>query len=100
MGMTPEGRVKKKLDAMLKSKRGLWYFPPQAGPYGSSGIPDRIVCIVGYLLGIEVKAGPKKQPTALQAKCMKDIEKAGGKCFLVYDETTIKEVEDWIDARY
>jgi hypothetical protein len=27
---------------------------------------------------------------------MKEIEMAGGKCFLVYDDTTIEEVRDYI----
>jgi hypothetical protein len=27
---------------------------------------------------------------------MRDIEAAGGKCFLVFDDDTIKEVEDYI----
>jgi len=98
MAATPEGKVKKKLDKMLKAKQGVWFFPPQAGPFGSAGIPDRIACVRGHLLGIEAKASAKKKPTALQAKCMGDIEKAGGKCFVVYDAATIKEVEDWIDG--
>ena len=98
MGITPEGKVKKKLEKMLKGKRGVWSFPPQAGPFGSAGIPDRIACVNGHLLGIEAKADYSKKPTPLQKKCMGDIERAGGKCFVVYDDATIKIVEDWIDA--
>ena len=99
MSNTPEGKVKKKLEKMLKGKQGVWSFPPQAGPFGAAGIPDRIACVNGHLLGIEAKADHSKKPTALQKKCMGDIERAGGKCFVVYDDATIKEVEDWIDAR-
>ncbi len=95
MGMTPEGKIKKKLDTMLKGL-GVWYYSPQAGPFGSSGIPDRVVCCHGQFIGVEAKADAKKEPTALQAKCMKDIEKAGGKCFVVYDDFTILEVYNYL----
>ena len=99
MGMTPEGKVKKKIDKMLKAK-GVWWFKPQSGPYGSSGIPDYICCVEGRFFGIEAKSGPTKKPTALQLKCMADIEKAGGKCFVAFDDTSIQLVEDYIHARY
>jgi uncharacterized protein YlzI (FlbEa/FlbD family) len=29
---------------------------------------------------------------------MADIEKAGGKCFLVYDNETVEQVREWIHA--
>lgn len=98
MGMTPEGKVKKKFDKMLKDKHGLWRYSPQAGPFGSAGVPDRLLCVRGHLIGVEAKADYSKKPTALQKKCMADIERAGGKCFVVYDDETIKIVEDYIDA--
>ncbi len=97
MATTPEGKIKSKLDKMLKGL-GVWYFPPQAGPFGSAGIPDRIVCCRGHFIGIEAKADAKKKPTDLQAACMAKIEAAGGKCFVVYDDETIEEVRDYINA--
>ena len=97
MATTPEGKVKKKIDKMLKD-HSVWYFKPQSGPYGSSGIPDYICCVAGELVGIEAKSGPTKKPTALQEKCMADIEKAGGVCFVAFDDTSIQLVEDYINA--
>lgn len=97
MASTPEGKIKKKLDTMLKTKR-VWFFPPQAGPFGRAGIPDRIVCVAGHFVGIEAKADETKEPTDLQKLCMEDIENSGGKCFVVYDEATINEVEKYIDG--
>lgn len=95
---TPEGRVKAKLDKLLKSYGDeLFYFSPQAGPYGRAGIPDRIVCVRGYFLGIEVKKDHAAKPTPLQEKCMLDINKAGGRTFVVYDDVTIAKVKTWID---
>ena len=98
MGTTPEGKVKKKVDSMLKTKRGLWFFPPQAGPFGRAGVPDRVVCMRGHFIGIEVKANASKKPTPLQKQCMSKIEAAGGKCFVVHDDATLTEAEDYIDA--
>lgn len=98
MATTPEGRWKQKTDRLLK-ELGVWYFPPQAGPYGSSGIPDRIACVGGLLVGIEVKADRTKKPTALQQKCMRDIEAAGGKCFLVYDDQSLADLRQFIVMR-
>ena len=97
MGMTPEGKIKHRLDNMLKSL-GVWYFPPQAGPFGKSGIPDRIVCIRGQFIGIEAKKDNKTLPTALQLKCMLEIEKAGGTCFVVYDDDTIDMVRLYLQG--
>lgn len=94
---TPEGRIKAALDRMLKAER-VWFCPPQAGPFGSAGIPDRVAIVAGIFVGIECKADRTKKPTALQMKCMADIEAAGGKCFVVYDKETIEHVREWIHA--
>jgi hypothetical protein len=98
MADTPEGKVKKKLDKMLHAE-GVWFYSPQAGPFGVAGIPDRVAVVVGQFVGIECKADKTKKPTALQEKCMREIEASGGKCFVAYDETTILEVRDYIRAR-
>ncbi len=95
---TPEGRIKAALDKMLKAER-VWFYPPQAGPFGSAGIPDRVAVVDGWFVGVECKADATKKPTALQLKCMADIEAAGGKCFVVYDKATIEQVREWIHAR-
>lgn len=95
MASTPENRVKRKLDKMLKA-HNVWFYSPQAGPFGRAGIPDRIAIVAGRFVGIECKADATKKPTALQVKAMEEIEAAGGKCFLVYDDETITEVQDFI----
>ena len=98
MATTPEGRIKAKLDRMLKAE-GVWFYSPQAGPFGVAGIPDRVAIVTGQFVGIECKADKTKKPTALQLKCMGDIEAAGGKCFVVYDDETIEIVREYIRAR-
>ena len=92
---TPEGKVKQKLDKALK-QLGVWFYSPQAGPFGKAGIPDRVAIVRGRFVGIECKADKSKKPTALQTKTMKEIEMNGGKCFLVYDKETIQEVITYI----
>lgn len=92
---TPESKIKSALDKMLKAE-GVWYYSPQAGPYGVAGIPDRVAIVCGLFLGIECKADEKCKMTALQERCKEQIENAGGKFFLVYDKATIEEVRHWI----
>ena len=92
---TPEGNIKRKLDNTLK-EMGVWYYSPQSGPFGKAGIPDRVAIVKGKFIGIECKADRTKKPTALQLKTMKEIEKQGGKCFVVYDDATIQKVVDYI----
>ena len=98
MATTAEGRIKSKLDKMLKAE-GVWFYSPQAGPFGVAGIPDRVAIVAGQFVGIECKADKTKKPTALQMKCMRDIEQAGGKCFVAYDDETIETVREYIRAR-
>lgn len=101
---TPEGRVKARLYKALKelatsSGGEVWSYCPNAGPFGTSGIPDRIVVVQGQFVGVECKADKSHKPTALQTKCMADITRAGGTCFVVYDDQTIEDVKAYIWRR-
>jgi hypothetical protein len=95
MSSTPEGKIKAALDKVLKT-HGVWYFSPQAGPFGRAGIPDRIAIVRGTFVGIECKADKTKKPTALQMQCLRQIEESGGKTFVVFDKDTIAQVERYI----
>tara|TARA_R110002020_G_scaffold15996_2_gene56812 strand:+ start:732 stop:1061 length:330 start_codon:yes stop_codon:yes gene_type:complete len=98
MVTTPEGKIKVKLDKMLKSYgKQVWYYNPQAGAFGRAGIPDKILCVNGHFIGVECKADRGKKPTALQLQCMKQIELAKGVCFVVYDNETIEHVRLYIE---
>lgn len=99
MATTPEGKVKAKLDKMLKTfEPELWFYSPQSGIYGRSGVPDRMGCFYGQTIGIEVKAGDKRNVTDLQAATMKAISRAGGRCFVVRDEGDIEKVREYLIA--
>ena len=97
MATTPEGKIKNKLDQMLKYEK-VWYYSPQAGPFGRAGVPDRVAILGGQFIGIECKADRTKKPTALQLKCMQEIEDAGGKCFVVCDDESIEQVREYING--
>ena len=97
MSSTPEGKIKRKLDKMLKYEK-VWYYSPQAGPFGRAGVPDRVAILGGQFIGIECKADRSKKPTALQLKCMQEIEDAGGKCFVVCDDESIEQVREYING--
>ncbi len=95
--MTPEGKIKAKVDKLLHQYK-VWFYSPQAGPYGRAGIPDRVAIVRGQFVGIEVKADRTKKPTQLQRNCMAKIEAAGGKCFVVCDVETLKQLEEYLNA--
>lgn len=98
MVTTPEGKVKQKISALLKALR-VWYFMPQGGAFGRSGVPDYIACYKGQMIGIEAKASRTSKPTALQEQAMAQIEANGGKCFVVCDEESLEQVREYINAR-
>lgn len=71
-----EGDVKKAIKALLK-KYGWWYYMPNAGAFGTSGIPDFVCLRNGVLLAIEAKFGYNK-PSDLQETRMEEIREHGG----------------------
>lgn len=89
--MTPEGKVKAKITAFLKSKAPyVWYFMPQGTVMGRAGIPDYVGCCDGRLFGIEAKAGNGKQ-TVLQQHEAARIREAGGEYFLINEQNMDEE---------
>ena len=94
MSMTPEGKVKKYVNALLKRLKA-WYFMPVGNGFGKGGVPDIICCIpytisakdvgttVGLFVAIETKApGKIKNTTQLQEREIENIKTAGGIAFV------------------
>ena len=79
--LTPERTVKDKVKKELK-ELGAYYAMPATGGYGSSGVPDFLVCYRGRFFGLECKANGGKT-TALQEKNLEDIRENGGVAFVV-----------------
>jgi hypothetical protein len=75
---TPEGTVKYKIKAYLKSlEPQLWGFMPVPTGYGVRGIPDFVGCYKGRFFAIEAKRlGGKPKPW--QDLVMRAITLAGG----------------------
>lgn len=75
--MTPEGKVKDMVKAVLKSLGAHWFMPVTRG-YGTSGMADIIVCLPpnGRMVLIETKAtGNKARP--MQAAQINRMVKCG-----------------------
>jgi len=93
--LTPERKVKDKVKKVLK-ELGAYYAMPATGGYGSSGVPDFLVCLRGRFIGIECKANGGK-PTALQEKNLDDIRKNNGIAFVV-DENNVGDLLELMSA--
>ncbi len=90
---TPEAWEKAEIDKYLKSI-GAYVVKPITMGYGASGAPDRICCIDGLFVAIEVKR-EGKGPTALQRKRLTEVLDAGGAGFWGTAAKVIAEFETW-----
>ena len=77
--LSPEGWEKKELDAYLDSI-GAYVIKPMTGGFGGSGHSDRVCCIDGIFVSIEVKR-EGKEPTPIQWRRIEEVEAAGGFAF-------------------
>jgi Holliday junction resolvase len=88
--MTPEKKVKNAVKKIL-DRHGVYYFFPATHGYGSSGVPDIVVCANGKFLAIECKAG-RNTTTALQDIVIERIRASKGVA-LVVNEDNVADVE-------
>lgn len=92
--MTPEGKVKAKVSALLK-KYGVYYFMPVQTGYGKKTL-DYLCCWNSVFFAVETKA-PGKVPTSLQEVTIKEIREAGGFVFVLDgDPTDLKTFENFL----
>ena len=97
MAITPERKVKNQCVEIIK-RHGAYYFFPAANGLGRAGIPDIIVCLYGYFLAVECKAG-KGKTTALQDRELQRIRNAGGVA-LVINEYNMEELENVLQGMH
>jgi len=107
-GITPEGRVKKRVRQLL-SDRGarLWHYMPMQNGMGVVGIPDLVCCYRGIFVAIETKA-PMKTPTTEvqrwnkatpnQQHQLTGIRRAGGYAIVADDVEQVRQLLDKIDV--
>lgn len=92
--MTPEGKTKAKISALLKKYKCYYEMPVPTG-FGKSGL-DYTGCSKSRFFSVEAKAG-KKLPTPRQALTMQAIQNAGGRTFLVNEEYGLDKLEAWLN---
>lgn len=90
---TPEGKVKAKVKELLK-QFGAYYHMPVMNGMGAPSL-DFVCCLKGKYFAIETKAGNKK-PTPRQEATMHEIQRAGGKCFLINEVEGMESLEIWM----
>jgi hypothetical protein len=90
--MTPEGKVKAEVKKYLATL-GAWYTMPAGTGFGSSGVPDFLVCHQGRFVGIETKApGKIKNTTTMQERQLQAISAAGGRSIVIDDVSQLEGV--------
>ena len=90
--MTPEAKVKKQVSELLK-KFGVYYEMPVPSGFGKSGL-DYFGCFHGKHFAIETKA-PGKKPTPRQELTITQIQRAGGKVFVIDGDCS--ELQRWLE---
>ena len=94
--MTPEGRIKTKLNKLLDAY-GVYRYMPVSNGMGAPAL-DYICCFKGMYFSVETKAGMKKMTDRQEATAAK-IRAAGGYAFLINEsEQTWNELKLWLDS--
>lgn len=89
--MTPEGKIKAAVKSVLRAHGAYWHCPVQNG-MGAPSL-DFICCFKGKYFAVETKA-PCKKPTPRQKITISEIERAGGKVFVIDGDCS--ELDDWL----
>jgi hypothetical protein len=87
--MKPETRLRTKVMPLLKKIPNSWWESIQQKAI--VGSPDVLGCINGIFIAIEFKS-EKGILSKLQVKKLQDIERAGGKSFVIYPDNYLEIV--------
>ena len=79
----PETKFREKVDAFLDS---IWAWHESIQQKAIRGTPDKLCCIHGKFVALELKASEKATITVLQRHKLKEIFENGGYAYLVYPE--------------
>lgn len=90
---TPEGKVKARVKRLLQLRGAYWHCPVQNG-MGAPSL-DFVGCHHGRYYAVETKAG-NKRPTPRQEETIRQIEAAGGKCFVVNETEGMAALATWL----
>lgn len=84
--MTEEGRFQARVKAWLELYK--IYSPKQnASALSKTGVPDRLVCIHGLFMGVEIKKNDEEEASPLQQYNIKQIKDNGGVAFVLRPST-------------
>jgi hypothetical protein len=93
--MTPEGRIKNKINKVLASYgKNVYYYMPVPGGFGKQTV-DYLGCAYGRFFAIEAKR-PGGKPSERQAGVIEDIDEAQGVTFLINSDDTLEEFNAWL----
>lgn len=83
--MATEKNFENRVKNYLKGS-GCWFVKYWAGGgFTRSGVPDLLICINGYFVGVEVKA-PKGKASPLQIHCLREITGSGAVGAVIYPQ--------------
>lgn len=88
-----ESDITKSILKYLKTLPRCFFWKEHGGIYGTSGIPDIIVCIDGRFIALEVKT-QKGKTTPLQNAAIRKIRSSGGFAFVVRSAEEAKNAID------
>jgi len=83
--------VNKLQSKILKYLKEIGAYSVKVVRANKDGVPDIVACFEGKFYGFEIKSGRDKL-RALQDYNIKEIRKAGGKAWVIYD------IEDFMNA--
>jgi hypothetical protein len=86
-----EKEIVNKILKYLKTLPECFAWKEHGGMYGTSGIPDIIVCYKGRFVAFEVKTESAKL-TTLQENTLRKINAAGGAAYKVTSLDEVKEI--------
>lgn len=89
-----ESDITKSILKYLKTLPRCFFWKEHGGIYGTSGIPDIIVCIGGRFIALEVKT-QKGKTTPLQNAAIRKIRSSGGFAFVV---RSVEEAKNAINS--
>ncbi len=89
-----ESDITKSILKYLKTLPRCFFWKEHGGIYGTSGIPDIIVCIDGRFIALEVKT-QKGKTTPLQNAAIRKIRSNGGFAFVV---RSVEEAKNAINS--
>ena len=92
--MTPEGLVKKQVDAVLKAA-GAYYLKPVQNGMGAPAL-DYHGCHRGFAFVVEAKR-PGARPTPRQTATASQVAAAGGSIFLVDGWDSLMRLQNWLE---